>query len=131
MKNTFKKIVVVSMFMLALTPVLVSAQGSLDLFGGQKGNLSTALGLGNQDPRETAGNVIAVLMGFLGIIAVVIILLGGFKWMTAGGDESKVEEAKKLMTAGVIGLAIVLASWGITIFVLDSLLNATGGTVTP
>jgi hypothetical protein len=69
-------------------------------------------------------------MGFLGIIAVVIILLGGFKWMTAGGDESKVEEAKKLMTAGVIGLAIVLASWGVTIFVLDALLSATGGSAT-
>jgi amino acid transporter len=128
MKNTFKKIVAVTMFMIAFAPALALAQ--VDLFGGQRDNLSSSLGLGNQDPRTTAGNVIGVLMGFLGIIAVVIILLGGFKWMTAGGDESKVEEAKKLMTAGVIGLAIVLASWGVTIFVLDALLNATGGTVT-
>ena len=115
------------MFMLVLTPALALAQGNLDPFGGFKDNTESALGLGNQDPRETAGKVINVLMGFLGIVAVVIILIGGFKWMTAGGDESKVEEAKKLMTAGVIGLAIVLASWGITVFVLNSLLNATGG----
>jgi hypothetical protein len=129
MKKHFKKIVVAAMFLLLLVPVLAPAQ-ALDVFGNQKGNLSTALGLGNNDPRTTAGNVISVLMGFLGIIAVVIILLGGFKWMTAGGDEAKVEEAKKLMTAGVIGLAIVLASWGITIFVLDALLSATGGSAT-
>jgi len=129
MKKHFKKIVVAAMFMLLLVPALAPVQ-AIDLFGGEKTNLSTSLGLGNRDPRATAGSVIAVLMGFLGIIAVVIILLGGFKWMTAGGDESKVEEAKKLMTAGVIGLAIVLASWGITIFVLDALLSATGGSAT-
>ena len=124
MKKTFKKIVVVAMFLLVLSPAIALAQ--VDPFGGQIANINTSLGLGREDPRTIAGNVINVLMGFLGIIAVIIILIGGFKWMTAGGDEAKVEEAKKLMTAGVIGLAIVLAAWGITIFVLQALLNATG-----
>jgi len=129
MKKTFKKIVVVAMFMLALSPALALAQ--IAPFGPNgPGEVNAALGLGNQDPRTTAASVINVLMGFLGIIAVVIILIGGFKWMTAGGDEAKVEEAKKLMTAGVIGLAIVLAAWGVTIFVLNALLNATGSTTT-
>jgi hypothetical protein len=130
MKKTFKKIVLVAMFMFVLTPALAFAQ-NLDPFGGFQNNTEAALGLGNKDPRETAASIINVLMGFLGIIAVVIILIGGFKWMTAGGDESKVEEAKKLMTAGVIGLCIVLASWGVTVFVLNALLSATGGTPLP
>ena len=46
--------------------------------------------------------------------------------MTAAGNEEKVEEAKKLMGAGVIGLVIVLASWGIASFILNQLVNATG-----
>jgi len=58
-------------------------------------------------------------------LAVVIILIGGFKWMTAGGNEEQVEEAKKILIAGIIGLVIILASWGIANFVLGSLLNAT------
>ena len=86
---------------------------------------AAGIGLGEKDPRDIAAGVIQVLMGFLGIIAVVIILVGGFKWMIAGGNSDKVEEAKKLIYSGVIGLVIILASWGIANFVLTSLMSAT------
>lgn len=81
--------------------------------------------LGNRDIRETIASIINVLMGLLGIIAVVIILLGGFKWMTAGGSEDKVGEAKKLIMQGIIGLVIILSAWAIARFVVDSLVTAT------
>jgi hypothetical protein len=83
-------------------------------------------GLTTTDPREIIANVIRIIMGFLGIIAVVIILMGGFKWMTAAGGEEKISEAKKMITAGVIGLVIVLASFGIATFVISSLQTAVG-----
>jgi hypothetical protein len=79
------------------------------------------IGLSSSDPREMAANLVRIIMTFLSIIAVVIILLGGFKWMTAGGNEEKVEEAKKLIKAGVIGLVIIIAAWGIANFVISSL----------
>lgn len=82
--------------------------------------------LSNNDPRETVARLIDVAMLLLGIIAVGIVLLGGFKWMTAGGNEDKVGEAKKLMGAGVIGLIIVLSAWGIATFILERLSTATG-----
>ena len=82
--------------------------------------------LGEEDPRTIAAGVINVILGFLGIIAVVIILLGGFKWMTAAGNEEKVEEAQKLIKAGIIGLVIILAAWGIASFVIRQLGSATG-----
>ncbi|MCF7820681.1 MAG: pilin [Candidatus Pacebacteria bacterium] len=85
-------------------------------------------GLGNSDPRNVAASIINIAMTILGLIAVVIILLGGFKWMTAGGSDDKVSEAKKLLGQGVIGLLIILAAWGIATFVIGSLLNATGAT---
>lgn len=87
------------------------------------------LELGNEDIRTTIASIINVLMGLLGIIAVVIILLGGFKWMTAGGSEDKVGEAKKLIMQGIIGLVIILAAWAIAKFVIDSLVSATTGGV--
>ena len=56
----------------------------------------------------------------------ILVLWGGFKWMTAAGEESKIEEAKKLMGGGVIGLIIILAAYAITAFVVNQLTQATG-----
>lgn len=99
-----------------------------DLWGVDKDDIGSAMGdPGDTDPRIIAAGVIKVLMGFLGIIAVVIILIGGFKWMTAGGSDDKITEAKKLITAGVIGLIIIIAAFGIATFVINNLLTITGG----
>ena len=92
--------------------------------GATQGEIQNRIGLGNRDPRAIAASVINIILGFLGIVAVVIILLGGFKWMTAGGGEDKVGEAKKLIMAGAIGLIIIIASFAIATFVLNSLMSA-------
>ena len=84
------------------------------------------LSLGNEDFRTTIVRIINVALSLLGIIAVVIILAGGFKWMTAGGNEEKTTEARKLIFAGIIGLAIILAAWAIANFVIENLGRATG-----
>ena len=148
MKEKFmKKIVVLAMALLILTPAFAvalptfagegeeelplaapAASANSLLWGGQEGTIDTETGLGNTDPRQMAAKVINVFLGFLGIIAVVIILLGGFKWMTAGGNEEKVGEAKKLMAAGIIGLVIILAAYSIANFVVSRLINVTTST---
>ena len=87
--------------------------------------ISGSIKLGNTDPRQTAARIINVALGFLGIIAVVIVLLGGFKYMISGGNEEKTTEAKNLIIAGIIGLAIILSAWAITSFVIGRLLTAT------
>ena len=81
--------------------------------------------LGGGDVRTTAARIINVALGFLGIIAVVIVLIGGFKYMTSGGNDEKTGEAKKLIASGIIGLAIILSAWAITSFVISNLLTAT------
>jgi amino acid transporter len=131
-KTLLKKAVVLAMSLFILTPVLAFslpafATDTLNPWGSDtlKDNIQTETGLGERDPRDIAASVINVILGFLGIVAVIIILLGGFKWMTAGGNEDKVGEAKKLITAGIIGLVIIVASFAIATFVLDSLINAT------
>ena len=109
----------VSLFMVA------PAHGTAtDTFGiGQFGARSD---LGSTDVRETIARIINVALSLLGVVAVVIILAGGFKWMTAGGNEDKVGEARKLIFAGVIGMAIVLSAFAIARFVLGQLSVATG-----
>ena len=113
-------------FSFSVSPALAQG-GPADelLWGGTEENVASAIQLGNEDPRVLAAGVINVVLGFIGIIAVVIILLGGFKWMTAGGNEDKIGEAKGLITSGVIGLIIILMSWAIAKFVIDLLYQKT------
>jgi len=70
------------------------------------------------------GGVIQAFLTTLGIIFVVLIVFGGFRWMLAGGEEKKVKEALGMMMQGVIGLAIVLGAYAITAFVTGALQKA-------
>jgi len=87
-------------------------------------------GLGSEDVRSTIARIIRVAMGLLGIVAVVIILIGGFKWMTAGGNEEQVGEAKKWIFSGVIGLVIILSAYALASFIISQLVSATTGSGT-
>ncbi len=93
--------------------------GPDDIFGCDKVNPQT----GSTSPRVIANRVIQFAMSFLGLIAVAIILYGGFKWMTAAGNDEKVDEAKKLIGAGIVGLIIIVAAYSIVTFVITNLLG--------
>jgi len=56
---------------------------------------------------------------------VCLILYGGFKWMTAGGNEEQVGEAKKIIISGVIGLIIILSAYAIANFVVGAIIQGT------
>jgi TRAP-type C4-dicarboxylate transport system permease small subunit len=122
-KKIIKNLVAFAMLAFLAAPVVAMAQLTDDLVGIDV--VDNTVLLGNTDPRETVAQLINTAMLFLGIIAVGIVLIGGFKWMTAGGNEDKVGEAKKLMGAGIVGLIIVLSAWGIATFILTRLIDAT------
>ena len=85
---------------------------------------SSFAGFSSQDLKTTIANVIRIILGFLGFITIIIILYGGFVWMTSFGEEDKIDNAKKLISAGVIGLVIVLAAYSVSSFVINSLTGA-------
>jgi TRAP-type C4-dicarboxylate transport system permease small subunit len=72
-------------------------------------------------PVEIIAALIGVFLSFLGIIFLILIIYGGFVWMTSGGNETKVLKAKKILERAVVGLIIIMASYGITVFVFNSL----------
>ncbi|NQV88917.1 MAG: hypothetical protein HQ488_01155 [Parcubacteria group bacterium] len=119
------------MFMGLSSAGATSTSGSLsadELFGGGSGGDSAfqgATGLGDANLVDTIAAIIRVALGFLGVIAVVIILLGGFKWMTAAGAEDKVKSAKQLIFSGITGMVIILSAYAIASFVIDSIVTAT------
>lgn len=89
---------------------------------------ASQLGLGETSLSNLITSIITLIMGFLGIIAVLIMLWGGFIWMTAGGEQDKVDKAKKLIVSGIIGLVIIFAAYAIASFVISNLKGFTGAT---
>ncbi|MCX6785418.1 MAG: Ig-like domain-containing protein [Candidatus Komeilibacteria bacterium] len=94
-------------------PQLASAQASLGL------EITGSTGLGTRDLKDLIVQIVNIVLGFLGIVAVIVILYGGFIWMTAGGEAEKIEKAKKIIINAAIGLAIILSAYGIVMFVVS------------
>ncbi len=74
---------------------------------------------------ETAiGKIIGGISGFIGSIFFLLIIIGGFNWMTAAGNEEKISKAKKLISGAMIGLLIVALAYVITSFIIYTLQKA-------
>jgi hypothetical protein len=98
-------------------------------FGTEAVNTGLGGSLSQGDPRTIIGRIINIVLGFLGVIALILIIYAGFLWMTSEGNEEKVAKAKKTLISAVIGLLIILASWGIATFLINRLSGATSGNV--
>jgi hypothetical protein len=124
----FRKISAVSTSVGLLLLPIVSKAAPLDTtLGLSAGNVGSATGLGTRDIRQTIGSIINVALSLLGIIVLVIIIYGGFLWMTAGGNDEKVGQAKQWIFGGIIGLVIILSAYAIASFVISNLVTATTG----
>src|SRR3989338_9389873 len=80
----------------------------------------------SQDLISVIALIINIALGFLGIVALGLIIYAGFLWMTARGNEEQVKKAKALLKNAVIGLAIILSAWGIAAFVINKLSGVSG-----
>lgn len=83
------------------------------------------IALSDRSPVEVALYLISWFLGILALIAVVLVLYGGFVWMFSQGNEEKIEKAKLILKNAVIGLIIIMAAWGIVLYVLSVLSDAT------
>lgn len=79
---------------------------------------------------QIVGQVINIVLGFLGIVLLAILIYAGFLWMTAGGDETKVKTARSTIVNAIAGLLVIAASYAITSFVISQLGSIAGGSST-
>ena len=111
-----KKYAVLLLLVLIFVPILAQTAPSTDPL---KNLESTGLGTGKGDDLKVIiGAIVKVFLGFMGIVMVILIIYGGFLWMTAAGDEKKVEKAKEILKNAVIGIIIIIAAYAITVFVI-------------
>lgn len=121
MKKMTKIVSSVAVLGLLLMPVVASA--ALNLHENLN-SVGTNIGYNTSGSLPTTiGNIIKVIIGLIGLIALIIFIVGGFLWMTAGGDEEQVKKAKDLMKNAVIGIAIVVLAYVATDFIIGKLIS--------
>lgn len=113
--------------LLPFAPMAVPfAHAAISDLGDNLDEVGGGAGLENQDLTDTIGLLIGVLLGFLGVVFLVLIIYAGLLWMTAAGNEDSVKKAKSILLNSVIGLIILLSAYAISSFVIDELSSATG-----
>ena len=114
------------LFIIFTFPLLVNAAGS----GNRTIDTLKDIGSGEKGPYQDVdrfglsiiiGTVIQMALSLLGVIFLVLMLYAGYHWMTAQGEEEKVEKAKDTITRAIIGLVIVIGSYAIWAFVFSKL----------
>lgn len=75
--------------------------------------------------QTTLENIINIISIIVGIVAVLMIIYGGFRYITSGGDATKVTAAKNTILYGLIGLIIVALAQIIVKFVINQISDAT------
>ncbi|OGV89593.1 hypothetical protein A2Z41_02595 [Microgenomates group bacterium RBG_19FT_COMBO_39_10] len=64
-------------------------------------------------------NLLNLAIRLAGIATFIMIILGGFKWLTAGGDPKAVESARNTITYAILGLVLIIIAWFILKFIAD------------
>ena len=61
--------------------------------------------------QDIFSNVVSSLLALGGIVLLIMLLMGGFKYLTSGGDPKAVEGAKKTLTTAIGGFVLLIGSY--------------------
>jgi glucan phosphoethanolaminetransferase (alkaline phosphatase superfamily) len=66
-------------------------------------------------------SIINIILVFAGILAVLMIVIGGIRYITSDGDSSRASQAKNTILYAIIGLIVAILSYAIVNFVLTNI----------
>jgi len=127
-KNIFKNLFIIFILSIILMPnfgyanVLSDIDSNLTNFQNKVGLPSGAV-----SPVGWIINIINMALGLLGLFFVILIMYGGFTWMTAQGDDKKVQKAKDIIKNSIYGIAIVLLAAVIANVVFEIIIRLASG----
>ncbi len=121
MKQLFNKLLALSLiiatfFVIPLSSVSAATKDDVCVGVEAAGASCTESGTTVNDIIEVVVNTLSVIVG---VVAVIMIIIGGFKYVTSSGDSSNVQSAKNTIMFAIVGLIIVAMAQVITGFVLD------------
>ena len=99
------------------------AQGSLKNAGDHLNTAAQKAGTTEGDISSIVGIVINALLTLVGLFFLILMVYAGYLWMTARGESDQVDKARKIITAAIIGLVIVLSAYAITVFVTEGFVS--------
>ena len=81
-----------------------------------------------EELQGTVGNILLTVFGVIGVIAVIFIVIGGYKYTLSQGEPAKVQQAKSTIMYSLIGLIVTLSAFAITGFALGAFGSSGSGT---
>lgn len=96
-----------------------AADGGINLPGGVTLAKPASLSNAFSDLNSTVNFFLNLLVGIAGTIFIVMLIVGGFQYMTSAGNEEAAEKAKKTLINAIIGIVIVSISWVAGSFILE------------
>jgi hypothetical protein len=126
-------VMMAGMFGQAALPRLAYADASCgDGSGSSKDQVLEGVGETDTDCRpgkvaDTINGIVRILSYILGAAAIIVIIIGGFKFITSGGDANKVSSAKSTIVYALIGLAIAVFAQFLVHFVINTAQNTVDG----
>jgi hypothetical protein len=79
---------------------------------------------GVDDVNRILRRIVNFLSALVGVVAVIMIIVGGFRYITSGGNDTSVTSAKNTILYAIIGLVIVALAQVLVRFVLDKIVNS-------
>lgn len=129
--NKFKNLKAIAflfLVQLVAAPFALAASVKTDDLNKQDTALMAQSGLsGNSNLATIISILIQTILGFLGIVFLVLTIMSGFKWMTSEGNDAEIKKAKDSLKSSIIGLLIVIAAYTITYSVFTYLPFASNG----
>lgn len=115
----FLGLVLIGIFVISISASAFSLKDSFSADNGLS-RFAANSGYTNQDktPEYYIGLLLTAFFSILGIISVALLIYSGFTWMTARGNEAKVEKAKSTITEVLIGLIFIIGGYALTTFIL-------------
>ncbi|HLC99385.1 MAG TPA: pilin, partial [Patescibacteria group bacterium] len=75
------------------------------------------------DLQDFLASMYKFLVGIAGILAVIMMMVGGYYWLFAGGNTGMVQKGKELITNSTLGLFLAVGSYTLLIFINPDLVN--------
>jgi glucose uptake protein GlcU len=96
----------------------VSDASAINVFKGCNGSATQVCASTGESATNMAQDITSTLLLILGVIAVIMIIIGGIRYTTSNGDASRIKAAKDTITYSVIGLVVAILAYGIVAFVV-------------
>lgn len=131
----FKKFIKLEVSAVVILLTMFTAVGVFGATGLIKPDVKTNMDTGATEVGNTAGYaavtpdsaliliqaLISAFLGVIGVLLLIYIIYAGYNWMTAQGEEEKVEKAKDTLKRAIVGVIIIIAAYAISYFVMSKI----------